>query len=470
MANCYVCNARNANQSVLEENDINAERKREISILHRIRFGLEQAEVTRQSKTCINCRRRINKVIQMEADPNAIPMEVVVQRKGKCFICVRNCQFLLGLEARVDFYVKTEKFLLNYTRCCNGHLNDDGTIKLEFIEHNVSIPLGIIMNGLEVKQWFSKIREYISAAAEKRFESEINFEDDDFKSLTSLSKEQFLELYGYCGPVFMCNNYRHVTKKQLIAFLIKLRQGLSDRFLKSFMHYSSRQNVSLAISLVRESLMVRFVRDNLGFNSMEVRDRNNFIQTHVTEFSNILYNPEPNIRRAILYPDCTYIRAPKSSHFRVQRQSYSSHKKYTLLKAGLIVAPDGYIVDIHGPYFSDSRNNDASILIREMRDEQQEIRNWIQDYDIFVVDRGYRDAVEFLNNLNLNCEIPPFLPRGQRQLTTEDANTARTITKTRWIVESRNGHLKSVFKFFRDMVPMQHCINLNSTNRLCFDK
>lgn len=62
-----------------------------------------------------------------------------------------------------------------------------------------------------------------------------------------------------------------------------------------------------------------------------------------------------------------------------------------------------------------------------MRDEQQEIRNWIQDYDIFVVDRGYRDAVEFLNNLNLNCEIPPFLPRGQRQLTTEDAVLLRKL-------------------------------------------
>ena len=28
----------------------------------------------------------------------------------------------------------------------------------------------------------------------------------------------------------------------------------------------------------------------------------------------------------------------------------------------LVVAPDRYILDIHGPYFSDSRNNDALML------------------------------------------------------------------------------------------------------------
>ena len=89
---------------------------------------------------------------------------------------------------------------------------------------------------------------------------------------------------------------------------------------------------------------------------------------------------------------------------------------------GLVVAPDGYIVDVHGPYFSDSRNNDASILLNEMPDHQNNLRQWLDDGDIFVVDRGYRDSVEFLEGLNLNCEIPPFLPRNQRQFTTEEAN------------------------------------------------
>ncbi|CAB0030859.1 unnamed protein product, partial [Trichogramma brassicae] len=43
--------------------------------------------------------------------------------------------------------------------------------------------------------------------------------------------------------------------------------------------------------------------------------------------------------------------------------------------------------------------------------------------------------------------MPPLLQPGQRQLSTEDANTARIVTKTRWIVEARNGHIKTKFKY-----------------------
>lgn len=117
------------------------------------------------------------------------------------------------------------------------------------------------------------------------------------------------------------------------------------------MNYPSRQSVRLAITIARESLISEFVPNYLRFQSPAIHDREDFIRLHVTDFSNTLYNPEPEIRRAILYPDCTYIKAPKSSHFRIQRQSYSLHKHYTLFKAGLIVASDGYILDVHGPSF-----------------------------------------------------------------------------------------------------------------------
>lgn len=50
--------------------------------------------------------------------------------------------------------------------------------------------------------------------------------------------------------------------------------------------------------------------------------------------------------------------------------------------------------------------------------------------------------------------MPVALARRQHQLTTEEANSSRLVTKTRWIVEARNGHIKSIFKFFRDAVPM----------------
>lgn len=33
-----------------------------------------------------------------------------------------------------------------------------------------------------------------------------------------------------------------------------------------------------------------------------------------------------------------------------------------LVKSALLVAPDGYILDIHGPCCSNDRNNDANLL------------------------------------------------------------------------------------------------------------
>ena len=56
---------------------------------------------------------------------------------------------------------------------------------------------------------------------------------------------------------------------------------------------------------------------------------------------------------------------------------------------------------------------------------------------------------------------------GQKQFTDEEANEARLITKTRWIVEARNGHIKSKFKFFRDRVPIQHVASIGDFFRIC---
>lgn len=461
MVRCYICNVNQARAKLqLDQNQDLNERRRELSLLFRNRFNLNNLEINPNSRLCLNCNQRLVNTIENDNNPLAVAMEVIVGKR-RCFICddFDNAN-RLSILARVDFYIKTNIYIPLGTRCCPHHLTQSGLIQLRHMENHISLPLKIIMSGEELNAWFSTFVKLINTNTASMYENEDNFEENDFQNLTSISKVQFQELFNICQPVVVYNQTRHLTKKYLLAFLIKLRHGVSDSFLKSIMHFSSVQNVSLAISISRITLLQNFVPNCLGFDCPEVRNRENFIQNHVTSFSNILYNPTPERPCAILYPDCTYIKAFKSSHFRAQRQSYSSHKHYTLFKAGLIVAPDGYIVDVHGPYFSDARNNDAAILLSEMEHDRNNIHQWVQNNDVFVVDRGYRDAVEFLENLQLNVEIPSMLPRNQRQLTTEQANHSRKITKTRWIVESRNGHLKSIFKFFNGVIQIQHAVNL----------
>ncbi|CAH2089004.1 unnamed protein product [Euphydryas editha] len=57
--------------------------------------------------------------------------------------------------------------------------------------------------------------------------------------------------------------------------------------------------------------------------------------------------------------------------------------------------------------------------------------------DIFY--RGFRDVVEFLNDKGLNVLMPAF--KGNKlQLSTEEANISRKITKIRWVVEAVHGN------------------------------
>ena len=103
-------------------------------------------------------------------------------------------------------------------------------------------------------------------------------------------------------------------------------------------------------------------------------DREEYIRRYVSDFANELYNENPNDRKAIVICDATYAYIHKCSHFQVLRQSYSMHKGRHLLKPTLLVAPDGYILAILGPYFSDSRNNDTAILNSEFEEDANVLR------------------------------------------------------------------------------------------------
>lgn len=63
-------------------------------------------------------------------------------------------------------------------------------------------------------------------------------------------------------------------------------------------------------------------------------------------------------------------------------------------------------------------------------------------------------------NLGIVWKMPAFFQHHMHQLSTEDANDLRLITKSRWIVEARNGHIKSIFKFFQQTIQIQHVPNV----------
>ena len=119
--------------------------------------------------------------------------------------------------------------------------------------------------------------------------------------------------------------------------------------------------------------------------------------------------------------DGTYIYINKSNSFQFQRRSYSMHKGRPVVKPMVIVSTTGYYISVLGPYFADSKNNDASILNQIINNNVEEIKQW--------VDRGFRDSLQLLQDLGIQTEIRAFLNKGDKQMTTEEANTSRLVTK-----------------------------------------
>ncbi|CAB0029036.1 unnamed protein product [Trichogramma brassicae] len=84
-----------------------------------------------------------------------------------------------------------------------------------------------------------------------------------------------------------------------------MRQGLSDDLLNVIFQCSGRRGVSHIVEAVRQSLLLKFVPENLGLNAIT---RQNYIQHHVTAFSNRLYNDDPQVPVAILLGNMAKIR------------------------------------------------------------------------------------------------------------------------------------------------------------------
>jgi len=440
--------------------------KRQIAASRRETFGFPAVPI-HEVRLCINCNLSISNEIQLlENDPTCMRLNVMRRRLNGCAICENNPVDLkrLSNKCRVHIFAVQNIYVSENVRVCEHHLDEDGIILRQLIPGLPFINRPFQIKGDQLHILLQGLRAELANLNRWRFEDENSFTDEEFKSVCPITKQNFLNMYDFCEPVPQENGLRYITKRDLITYLCKMKQGISDDFLKVIFSHSSRQAVSMACDKVRQSLKIRFVREKVGVNSIT---RQNYIQNHVPEFANTLYNPDPNQEKAISYIDGTYLEVEKSSNFQGLRQTFNVHKGYHLLKPILVVAPDGFILTVLGPYFGDGRNNDAATLQDEFLYDVQGLRNFFEEGDIFVVDRGYRDAIPLLQELGIEHRMPATIRQGELQLSVEDANMSRLVTKTRWIIEARNGHLKSIFKFYDHRISTHHTTHLQDHLLIC---
>lgn len=150
----------------------------------------------------------------------------------------------------------------------------------------------------------------------------------------------------------------------------------------------------------------------------------------------------------IIICDGTYVYMQKSSKYLFQKKSYSLHKFQNLIKSFLPVATDGYIIDIFGPYAATT--SDATSMRHLFENENAPLREYFRPNDVFLLYRGFRDAIDLLNSFGFNVYKPETLSEGETQLSTIKANKSRLVTLCTWVVEVVNGRFKRDWKILRN--------------------
>ncbi|XP_048750412.2 uncharacterized protein LOC125662290 [Ostrea edulis] len=220
-------------------------------------------------------------------------------------------------------------------------------------------------------------------------------------------------------------------------FLLKMRSGMSNQLISTIFGIS-KSSIRRAVSTVISALMKNFVPQNIGLQHIS---RQEVIENHTRPLAQSLFgNAAQNQAIAVL--DGTYIFIQKSNNFHFHRRTYSLHKGRPLVKPMVVVSTDGYFLTVVGPYLADYRNNDAAIFNHMLRSNIEDIKNWFQEDDIFVVDRGFRDALTVLEDFGIKAFMPHLLAKGEKQMPALEANASRLVTKIRWVVEAANSRIK----------------------------
>ena len=336
---------------------------------------------------------------------------------------------------RANIFVKRGIIVSGDARVCSTHFEGDDLSEESY--QKIS-PSSSSLNATsdDIKELLCEVRSIaLQGSNTLNFNDGSAMTDEDYMRLTGITKTQFDQVLEYI-PSLRSTSIRS-SRTALALLLVKLRTGLSLAILSTIFEIKKRY-CGKAIHSARIALMATFVPKYLGLSHI---DRDNLINNHTTTFAKVLFG-DSRSDIAIAVADGTYIYIEKSGNYSFQRRSYSVHKGQPLLKPMMLVATDGYILTVIGPYLADGKNSDAKITEHMLNSNSENIAEWFKENDVLVLDRGFRDAADILKEFGIDSYMPHFLNKSQKQHTTEEANESRLVTKVRWVVESVNGRVK----------------------------
>lgn len=221
--------------------------------------------------------------------------------------------------------------------------------------------------------------------------------------------------------------------------MLQMRAGQSDEDIAAEFELS-KMTIGRRLSVTRKVL-----EENFSMNYVNVLPSREFLIHNSTEMCRELFNSE-NEDKIFLVWDATYIYINKSRNYDFQKATYTKQKMRNFIKIMMCVTTNGYIVYALGPY--EARDNDATIM-RKI-DENYNAFDVLDNGDTLILDRGFRDCVKYFEDKGFTVLMPSLVQKSDKkgQLTTIEANRTRLVTATRFIVETRNGHMKTVWRIF----------------------
>lgn len=278
------------------------------------------------------------------------------------------------------------------------------------------------------------------------------------KRNTGLTVANFNGLFNSLGSIHAFIKNKKTAAAALYMYLMKMRTGIPNGDLGNNFHVT-KQTVARLVKQIRPVLKADFASNNVNY----IRSREDLLE-HNTVMSNGLFDPEKR-EKVMLICDGTYFFIDKSRNYVHQKKTYSSQKKRNFLKAMNVTTCDGTIVYIIAPF--PAVQNDASIL-KYMIEETTMFDN-LAEGDILLLDRGFRDVVPVIEEKGLVVKMPSFLQTSERkgQLTTIEANRSRLVTAIRFVIETRNGHLKTIFKYFDTILCSYDQVHISEDLEIC---
>ena len=189
-------------------------------------------------------------------------------------------------------------------RCCSNHLINR---QLTTDAMNQIKPFSIRqqeLNSSDVQLLLSKAQMLFENGNKRfNFDDTRDLTDDEFRLLTSLSRNDFNDLVNIASSSSIRNSSNRSIRTAIGIYLCKLRLGLSNRLLASMFRLPDKKSVSRIIDSARQAILKSFVPYNLGFGHVKRQD---VIDHHTTTIAReLMCGGDSNT--AIVVVDGTYI-------------------------------------------------------------------------------------------------------------------------------------------------------------------